>query len=374
MKAESTFSLKDRLFNAGKVDYLASLLEGAHPGFPGEAFRSRVISALPELELKERIAHIADTLRDVLPSGYPDALEVILNALPPELDPGKTDDDFGDFIIAPFSHFVAMNGCIEEHLSLSLAALREITKRFTVEDAVRYFLNAFPAETMAFLRECGEDDNYHVRRLASEGTRPLLPWAQRVAIDYREPIPILDGLFGDRTRYVTRSVANHLNDVSKLDASLVLATLERWRAEGRQSPKEMGYITKHALRTLLKQGNPEALNLLGFGGKPDVAITELASDTPQVRIGEPFRFTVTVQANRRQNLWIDYLMDFAAGGRKVFRLKQVELEAGEAVTVTKSHPMRLMTTRRLTPGTHQISLQVNGHQHGTLSFELLPPR
>ena len=132
----------------------------------------------PTLELIQRIAHISSCLYEYLPDAYPAALDIILNSLPPALDPTKTDDDFGDFIFAPLSLFVATYGCTQNHLERSLQALKEITKRFSAEDAIRYFINAFPDETGSFLLGCAQDENYHVRRLASEGTRPKLPWSQ----------------------------------------------------------------------------------------------------------------------------------------------------------------------------------------------------
>jgi 3-methyladenine DNA glycosylase AlkC len=375
MKAQSTFSLKDQLFNAEKVDYLATLLERVHASFPGRVFRSSVTSAFPELELKQRIVHITATLHACLPPRYLDALAIILEALPPELDPARTDDDYGDFIFAPLSLFVALHGRTDEHLTVSLGALREITKRFSAEDAVRYFLNDYPAETLEFLSRCAGDDHYHVRRLASEGTRPLLPWAQRLTMDYRGALPILETLFTDRTRYVTRSVANHLNDVSKTDPDLVVETLSRWRADDRQTRAEMEFITRHALRTLIKRGRPEALQLIGYGEEPDISIVELATTTPRVRVGESFRFSMTVRAASPQRLLIGYVMTFAGEGRrqreKEFRLKEVELAAGQSATLAKAHPMRLMTTRRLHTGIHEVTLHVNGKPQGTLAFELV---
>jgi 3-methyladenine DNA glycosylase AlkC len=313
-------------------------------------------------------------LRDSLPQAYPDALAIILQALPPELDPALTDDDFGEFIIAPYSHFVALYGCTREHLAISLAALREITKRFTAENAIRFFINAFPAETLAFLDDCARDDNYHVRRLASEGSRPKLPWAQKLVIDYREPLPLLTQLHADPTRYVTRSVANHLNDISKIDPELVVSTLTSWQADGRQAAGEMDFITRHSLRSLIKQGHDGALALLGYGDTPDITILTFQTATPEVKIGEAFHFTLALKANKPQKLLIDYQMQFASNGsrpgQKIFKLKQLELATGEIVTIEKKHPLRLMTTRRLYPGKHQIQLQINGQPYGSLGFEL----
>ncbi|OKH18897.1 DNA alkylation repair protein [[Limnothrix rosea] IAM M-220] len=375
MKAKTSFSLKDQLFNAKKVDYLANLIQRVFPAFETKKFRNDVIAPFPSLELKARIAHITNCLEIYLPDDYIVALETLLRALPPELDPNKTDDDFGDFIFAPLSFFVATHGCTEEYLNISLNALKTITKRFSAEDAIRYFLNAFPDQTLDFLLDCTTDENYHVRRLASEGTRPKLPWSQKLSLNYRQPLPILENLYADNTRYVTRSVANHLNDISKLDAPLVIQLLQKWQSSKEQSAEEMAFITKHSVRTLLKQNHPDALQLMGFGATPEIEITEFSTSTPKVRIGESFLFSITIYSHKPQKLLIDYLMKYPNTGKKqsqkVFKIKQLELVENESVTLQKTHPMRLMTTRRQTLGKHDITLHINGQAFGNLSFELI---
>lgn len=375
MKAKSTFSLKDQLFNAEKIAYVSDLISAAYPAFAADAFQKDVVSAFPNLELKERIAHISHNFHAYLPDSFPKALDVLLAALPPELDPTKTDDDFGDFIFSPFSLFVATYGCSSEHLDRSLPALKEITKRFSAEYAIRFFVNAFPEETFTYLEQWAKDENYHVRRLASEGTRPKLPWAQKLDIEFTRPLPLLEQLFTDNTRFVTRSVANHLNDISKIDPDLVVQTLKRWQKSKKQKEKEMAFITKHALRTLVKKGHPDALKLLGFGGKPEIDVSNFETTTPEVKIGEAFKFSLAFTSLKKQNLVVDYVMTFATdgakAGRKVFKIKEFELNKGEEVALNKKHPMRLMTTRRLYTGTHQITLQVNGEDFGSLSFELV---
>ena len=374
MKAEPSFSLKDQLFNKGKIDYLANLIVQVHPDFKAIAFSEKVVGQFETLELKERIAHIAVCLREHLPTDYVKALDIILKALPAELDPSKTDDDFGDFIFAPLSLFVATYGCEKQYLDGSLNALKEITKRFSAEFSIRFFLNAFPSETLDFLKDCATDSHYHVRRLASEGTRPKLPWAQKLVIHYTEPLEILDLLFADKTRFVTRSVANHLNDIAKLEPELVLRILKSWQKTKKQSDKEMLFITKHALRTLIKQGNTEAFKMIGYGAKPDIVISDFKG-TENVRVGEAFEFSFKLASNKKQKLTIDYVMRFATRGkkesRKVFKLKQLELAKGESIVLIKKHPMRLMTTKRLYAGTHSVSLQINGVAFDAIDFELL---
>jgi 3-methyladenine DNA glycosylase AlkC len=48
-------------------------------------------------------------------------------------------------------------------------------------------------------------------------------------------------------------VANHLNDISKIDEDWVLKKLNEWEKSGKQTPKEMQYIRNHATRTLRKK-------------------------------------------------------------------------------------------------------------------------
>lgn len=376
MQAEVSFSLKDELFNAETVGRLASWLEKAYPQLNKARFVSEVLDAFPNLELKQRIGHIATTMAAHLPDDFSAARDIVVTALPERLDPANTDDDFGEFIIAPLSHFVAEYGATEEHLEISLAALREITQRFSAEYAIRTFINAFPEQTLDFLLDCADDDNYHVRRLASEGTRPMLPWAGKLDVSHTNPLPILDALYADPTRFVTRSVANHLNDIAKIDPALVIETLTRWKKSGAQHAKEMDFIIEHGCRTLVKQGNAEALSLMGYGKRPNVTITDLETSTPTVAVGTAFEFSFTLTANAAQKLMVDYTMVFAGadgspGGSKVFKLKRLDLKPGESIVIKKRHPMKLMTTRRLYEGDHTITLQLNGHERDQLTFDLV---
>lgn len=190
-----------------------------------------VVGKFSELELKARIAWIAEVLERYLPSDPAVAMKMIVAALPPPLDPKKTDDDFGEFILAPLGEYVVRNGLSKKYLKQSLSTLREITMRFGVEDAMRSFLNTFQNETLAAYDKWVNDKHYHVRRLVSESTRPLLPWSRRLSMDHHVPVKYLDTLYADKTRYVTRSVANHLNDISKKDVALVVETLTRWKSE-----------------------------------------------------------------------------------------------------------------------------------------------
>lgn len=179
--AES-FSLKDQLFNVTKVTRLAHEISQVVPDFPEEAFISRCIEKFPELELKERISHITDIFESYVGTDFLEVSKIILAALPPELAHDQDDNDFGDFIYAVYDLTIARHGCKRALLPRAYHLLEEVTKRFTSEGAVRYFFESFPEETLQQAIIWSQSPNYHTRRLASEGSRPLLPWCKRISL------------------------------------------------------------------------------------------------------------------------------------------------------------------------------------------------
>ncbi|NOE16913.1 hypothetical protein GS634_02095 [Ruegeria atlantica] len=365
------FSLKDQLFNAEKVSFLSDLFLDAEPGFDASAFRAQVMSRLPELELKQRMSWIATCLQQAVLGDLPTVAPVILRSLPPPLDPARSDDDFGDFIFAPLGEWVAAIGL--DHVDLSLDVLEELTQRFSMEWAIRPFLNHAPDKVLGRMQDWCTHGSYHVRRLVSEGTRPRLPWGQGIGLGLTDPLPLLDRLHGDPTRYVTRSVANHLNDIAKKDPGLVLGRLDKWRTEARQTAAELEWMTSHTLRGLVKAGHPEAMKMLGYDPDADIAVTiDLSSEA---RIGEALEFSVDLTGVGKQPVLVDYIIFFQrpAGktSPKVYKLKQAALNNGR-LTLAKRHRLKGdASTFRLIPGAHRLEVQVNGVIRAGVDFELL---
>jgi 3-methyladenine DNA glycosylase AlkC len=365
----SGFSMKDQLFNAEKVRYLAGLF--ASDSFDEDAFQARVMSRLLELELKERMSWIADCLAEAVPGQLPDVAPVILAALPPPLDPNLNDDDFGDFIFAPLGEWVAEVGI--DHPDLALDVLAELTQRFSMEWAIRPFLNRHPQVVLARMTLWASHDSYHVRRLVSEGTRPRLPWGMAVGLSLDDPLPLLDQLHGDQTRYVTRSVANHLNDIAKKDPDLVLARLAQWQALGAQETPELGWMTSHALRGLVKAGHPGAMAMLGFDPDADISVT--VGIDGAARIGGALEFEVGIVGAGEAPVLVDYIIHFQRpGGKtsaKVHKLKQAVVKEG-GLTLRKRHKLKGdATTFKLVPGAHLLQVQVNGRVRAETEFDLL---
>lgn len=365
------FSLKDQLFNAEKTRYLAGLFDAAEPSFDAETFQTQVMSRLLDLELKERMAWIAECLQNAVPGELPQVAPVILRALPEPLDPSKSDDDFGDFIFAPLGDWVVAVGL--DHPDLALDVLEELTQRFSMEWAIRPFLNQFPDQVLSRMQHWCTHDSYHVRRLVSEGTRPRLPWGQAVGLELSDPLVLLDHLHTDKTRFVTRSVANHLNDITKKDPDMVLERLQRWKKAGQQDTAELDWMTSHTLRGLVKAGHPGAMKMLGYDPDADVAVA--LSINSEARIGDALEFSVELKGADDQPVLVDYIIQFqrAAGktSAKVHKLKQAALTNG-TLRLDKRHKLKgNATTFKLVPGAHRLEVQVNGRIRAGIDFELL---
>ncbi len=357
------FLLKDHLFNTERVTYIAGLIKDSYPEFKNKEFIKKTIAKFPELELKQRIDWIRQKLEEFLPNDFEISLSILLKSLPSELDPNKTDDDFGEFILSPFTSYVVANGLSKKHLKKSLGALGEFTKRFSAEDGIRFFINEFPNESFTQIKKWAQSKNYHQRRLASEGLRPTLPWNISIDFDYKKGVEILDLLYTDKTRYVTRSVANHMHDISKIDADLVIDTLKRWKTSGKQESSEMEYIIRHSTRTLLKQGNKEALALLGYK-KPAQVSVKIEKISKSVKLGEKLSFDINIHSRLDQKLLVSYYVYFLNKKNefipKVFQIKKCEMKKEETLEISKKHLLREMTTKKLYPGKQAIQIIVNG--------------
>lgn len=260
----------------------------------------------------------------------------------------------------------------------SLDLLAELTGLLTSEFAIRTLLRHDLDRALDAALVWTRSDDEHVRRLATEGTRPYLPWSVRVPEIITRPgvtVPILDRLYRDDSEYVRRSVANHLNDLSRDHPALVVDTATRWLAEPDENTSR---LVRNGLRTLVKRGHPDAMVLLGFG-PADLDVVGPVIDRDTVPFGGSVRFTATIRnvGAEPARLSVDYVVHHvkANGSRtgKTFKLLTRTLEPGDVVTIDREHSLRAITTRRYYPGSHAIALQLNGVPSGLVDFELLAP-
>lgn len=256
-----------------------------------------------------------------------------------------------------------------------LALLAELTPQLTGEFAVRRLLARDPDRALATILQWTVHPDEHVRRLASEGTRPYLPWAVRVPALVQRPeatLPILMGLYRDPSEYVRRSVANHLNDLARHAPDAVVDTARHWLSA---ADRNTGWVVRHGLRTLIKKGHPGALALLGFT-PASVAVSgpHLHQEILTVPGELTFAFEISNTGSQDVRLAVDYLVHYrkANGSQsaKVFKIATLTLAPGESRSISKRHAFRQMTTRVHHPGLHALELQINGAAHGRAEFVL----
>jgi 3-methyladenine DNA glycosylase AlkC len=346
-------------------------------GFDRRAFESAILADLSSLELKQRGLLIADHLHRVLPADPTARYAVIRAMLHPDDDAGTVRQSDHDGIcgwgMMPLCAVVGRHGLADFEGSLSL--LREMTKRFSSEFDVRYFLLADQVRALKIIGGWVSDPNRHVRRLVSEGTRPRLPWAMRIPALVADPapiLPLLEALRDDPDDYVRRSVANNLNDIAKDHPGLVATLTKTWL---RGASAERKRLLRHASRTLIKQGHPAALQAFGLG-PPQIELVRFALAARSVTLGGALVFAVDLRsiAASAQPLVIDYVLHFkkanGALSAKVFKWKTLRLAPGESAAMKRAHPIRVITTRRYYAGEQALSLRINGKDFGYATFTL----
>ncbi len=355
------------VYNQAYLDDLAAALGDRYSPFDTEGFLAQIMDEQwQERALKERMRHITLAIHDFLPGDYEQALGILRQAAPKMGHYGFQNVSFPDF--------VELYG-LEDWLA-SIPALEQFTQLVSAEFAVRPFIVRDLERMMAQMLAWAGHEQDSVRRLATEGCRPRLPWGIALPALQADPapiLPILSRLRNDPSESVRRSVANNLNDISKDQPETVVNLLSDWQDEGH---KEIAWITNHALRTLVKQGHPQALELLGYPADPLVTVQGLGIEPATLAIGEELTlsFEVISSGQEEQNLMIDYVVYLMrANGRqtpKVFKLSKRTLAPGQHLQLRKKHSFRPVTTRKYYPGTHALELQINGRRFGRVAFEL----
>lgn len=356
--------LKDQFFNPGFYEKLTRDLSGIYPKLNTKSFLAAVQKDFQQLELMERLELVSDTLKEHLPENYPESLE-LLYELAPKIN------GFAGMILPNFVQKFGLN-----HFDRSLQALKFFTPFSSSEFAIRVYLKADFQKAIRELEKWALDENHHVRRLASEGSRPRLPWSFKLDEVVKNPTStarILAALKSDPELYVKKSVGNHLNDISKDHPDYLINTLNGWDMDNLHT----NWIVKRAIRTLVKDGHPKALALLGFDKKPELAIDDFQIENLKINLGEELTFSFGIQSTskRTQKVNIDYLVYYQKknGGLspKVFKLKALELNANQQMKITKKHRFENFTTRKHYPGLHQIQLSINGALQELYNFELI---
>ena len=359
------------LINPATIEALAQELTAVAQGFERDRFVAEATDNLASLELKDRVRQVARALRAHLPEDWGEALELMVSAM---TSPQQNDKEVtGGVRYWPMLQVVEDHGVCDPQASL--AALRQMTQRFSAEFAIRPLIAAATEAVLGELHGWVEHESLHVRRLVSEGTRPRLPWGIRLQVFVDNPqytLPLLESLKDDPEEYVQRSVANHLNDIAKDHPRVVVDVAQRWWADGDARRRK---LVRHALRTLLKDGDAEALAVLGFKS-PIIDHGELELAQRTVSFGETVDFSIELRstADCKQQLMVDYAIHFPRKNnktsRKVFKGSKRALAAGETWSFERRHPLKKVTTRKHYSGPHRLEVLVNGRSIAQTDFQL----
>ncbi|QUX97295.1 DNA alkylation repair protein [Marinomonas sp. CT5] len=352
------------LFNVNVITSMAEHFKRHWQEFNMQSFIDTASHQLDTLELKARSQQITAAMSQYLPRDFEQAGHILLNSLAPESDEEQTlDDGIAGWAIMPMTDYVAIRGLAHHDFSMTL--LNAMTRRFTAEFSIRFFLLDSPDETLKILKSWLKDDNKHVRRLISEGTRPRLPWAMQLPSFIQNPAPVielLEDLKDDPEEYVRRSVANNLNDIAKDHPELVADIAKTWMQDADANRQK---LIRHACRTLLKQGNRKVLEVFGYA-PPQLSNIKLEIQDKQVRLNSHLEFSLLIESTSKHNqsLMIDYVIHHQKkNGKtapKVFKWKKVVLPAGKNLSMSKQHLFKPVTTRVYYDGLHEVEILING--------------
>jgi len=347
------------VYNKLFIDNLSGEFAVVHKAFDRNRFARTVFSTgWQQLELKARMRRISESLRECLPKDFRTSVNILVTV---SANMQRTHHTGYEFMLFP--DYIEL--CGQDHFDISIRALEQITLLASAEFAVRPFILRFPKKMMQVMYVWSKSDNEHIRRLASEGCRPRLPWAMALPGFKENPRPvlrILKRLKSDSSLYVRRSVANNLNDISKDHPALVIDLVKSWMGKN----KDTDWLVKHACRGLLKNAYPDAMQLFSFGKVDHLKIR--CFKLPEIVVfGNylPYSFDVVSSTENIGNLRIEYALDFMkANGktaRKIFKISESNyLEA--AKSISRRHVFKHISTRKHYPGKHGFAILLNGTQ------------
>lgn len=362
--------LKD-IYSEKFFDQFSAIATEVIPNFEKRKFKQLIFSGeWKNLELKERMRHCASTLHYFMPKEFPEASNIIQKLITTLRQKGILESGI-EYMFLP--DYIEVYGV--DRLNASVQLMEFVTQFTSCEFAVRPFLIRYPEVMIRQMVAWSEHKSERVRRLASEGSRPRLPWAMAVPFLKKNPssiLPILENLKNDPSEIVRRSVANSLNDISKDHPAITLSIVKKWKGFSAETDQ----LIKHASRTLLKKGNTNALALFGLRHDKSIEISSFKILTPVVKIGQKLQFSFSLmnRGNKSLLLRIEYGLYYrklnGQLSRKVFKISDRTIEKNKTLEIVKTQSFRPITTRKFYTGEHRLSIIVNGQESGTKKFIL----
>lgn len=348
------------------VGQIADVFSVVYKRFDKTGFvRELTESGIFDMELKERIDLISQTLGKHLPNDYPKAIDILLKVAP----------NLGEFENWALTGYVEKFG--QDSFDESMRALKGLTPFGTGEFAIRPFIIKQPTRMLKVMSQWADDPNEHVRRLAAEGSRPRGVWTAHIEAFKKDPRPVLkllEKLKADPSLYVRKAVANNLNDISKENPDIVIATVKSWLKD---SNPHTDWIVKHGCRSLIKKGDPRVFGLLGFTVRPKINLNSFTITPKRIKIGSTLSLSVHLEskATKPQKLAIDYRITYTRpNGRsstKLFKWSEKKLPPHSTLDLETVRSFADQSTRRHFPGRHRVELIINGVVQATCDVQVV---
>jgi 3-methyladenine DNA glycosylase AlkC len=362
--------LKD-IYSPRFYDKFSDVVKEIVPTFNKQKFIESIFAdTWAAKELKDRMRHTSLMLHRFFPGDFEESAQIIEKTITKIRQNPITASSF-EFMFFP--DYIEIFGL--EHYDISMKSIEFVTQFTSCEFAVRPFIIKYEDKMLQQMFEWSKHENHHVRRLASEGSRPRLPWAMALPALKKEPKPILrilENLKNDPSEYVRRSVANSLNDISKDNPHITLEMAHAWKNMG----KETDELIKHGCRTLLKQGHADILKYYKLDETKDIILSDFQILTPSVKIGENLIFSFTIQniginlQTVRLEYGVFYVRQNGQLSKKVFKISERQFQPTEKKDILRKQSFRIITTRQFYAGQHRLSIIVNGREIETTNFEL----
>ena len=360
------------LYNTSFYQQFTTTVQKVVPDFNSSKFINDIFNAEWETkELKQRMRHTTSVLGSHLSGNFTNDAKTLVAIIQQLKKDGITEHSIEYMFFPDYIEYFGIND-----YKTSVWAMEEITQFTSCEFAVRSFIIKYPKQMIAQMNVWASHSNQWVRRLATEGCRPRLPWAMALPELKKDPsaiLPILEKLKDDSSETVRRSVANNLNDIAKDNPKIIIALAKQWLGK----TKELDWVIKHGCRTLLKQGNIEVMQLFGFGNIGNIKVSNFTITTPKVAIGDALEFSFSLENLAATNTKIRleyglyYLKANGSLARKVFKISEKEYQAKSTTTIQRKQSFKVITTRKFYIGTHKLSLIINGIElDKQLAFEL----
>ena len=358
------------VYSPAFIHGLADEIVAIVPDFDASGFSNAVQSdGWKQMELKQRMRRISDTLHEYLPGDYQNQVGIISN-----LSGRLAARNVSSFPYLCLPDFVEKYGT--GHFKISLDAIEEITQFVSCEFAIRPFLLADASKVMVRMLRWSKHPHSTVRRFSSEGCRPRLPWGKAIPafkIDPSPILPILENLKDDQSEFVRKSVANNINDIAKDHPGLVLELIRKWKGKSERTD----WILRHGARTLLRKADPGVYSMFGLSGVHQCEVSGLKVSTAKVAAGESveLKFALINKAATpalfRIEIGVDYVKSNGSTSRKLFKISERKFEPGTAYAFSRRISFTDLTTRKHYPGKHQIAVVVNGRELGSRQVTLL---